>query len=117
MAKSIKDGKIMLAFMITAYVTFGSKKEAEKIALALLKKRLIACANIFPVDSRYWQNGKIESQQEYAMLAKSQKRHFERIKALVQAMHSYEVPCVVCYDISGASASYSGWVREETSGH
>ena len=34
---------------IFVYITNPTKKEAEKIARHLLEKRLIACANVFPV--------------------------------------------------------------------
>ncbi len=40
---------------ILVMITTSSREEAEKIAIALLEKKLIACANIFgPVSSRFW---------------------------------------------------------------
>jgi periplasmic divalent cation tolerance protein len=40
------------------YITNPSKEEAKRIAKHLLDKRIIACANIFPIESMYWWDGK-----------------------------------------------------------
>jgi len=37
--------------MIFIYITCKNKKEAKKIGLFLIKKRLAGCCNIFPIES------------------------------------------------------------------
>jgi periplasmic divalent cation tolerance protein len=41
------------------YITNPSKKEAKRLAKHLIEKRLIACANIFPIESLYWWKNKL----------------------------------------------------------
>src|SRR3989344_1565893 len=98
---------------VSCYITAKSKGEAEKIISALLKKRLIACANMFPVKSQYWWKGKIEKSSEYVIIAKTRKEKEKKIIAEVKDIHSYEVPCIVFYDIRG-SKNYLEWIDGET---
>ena len=46
--------------LIFVYVTNPSKDEARKIAGVLIKKKLIACTNIFPIESVYPWKGKMK---------------------------------------------------------
>ena len=42
--------------MIFVYSTFPNKKEAKEIGKGLVKNKLAACVNIFPIESIYhWQ--------------------------------------------------------------
>ena len=53
---------------IFVYITNPTQKEAEKIAKHLLKKRLVACVNFFPVKSFYWWEGEILSEKEFGLI-------------------------------------------------
>lgn len=39
---------------VLIYVTHPSKPEAIRITSELMKSRLIACANYFPIESMFW---------------------------------------------------------------
>ena len=62
------------------YITGPSKNHAEKIATYLLKKKLIACANPFPIKSFYRWGGRVEESNEYVLTAKTLRKNFEKIK-------------------------------------
>ena len=94
------------------YITSGSKKEAEKIAEHLLEKRLVACANIFPIESMYWWEGKIEKAGEYVSIVKTMPELWERVKDEVKRIHSYEVPCIMKIEVE-ANKEYEEWIRKE----
>lgn len=97
--------------MISIYTTCQDKKEAKKIADILLKKRLIACANFFPVESRYWWRGKLASGKEYALLMKGKGRVKEIIKEIEKA-HSYETPAIYAEKIK-VSRKTDKWIKKE----
>ena len=63
---------------IFAYITNSDKKIAKKIAMNLLKKRIVACANMFPIDSIYWWKNKIEESKEYVLIVKTKKEEFRK---------------------------------------
>jgi periplasmic divalent cation tolerance protein len=98
------------------YVTFASAQEAETIARALLERRLVACANIFPAHtSLYRWEGKIESASETAAIFKTRADLFDRVEAAVQALHSYECPCIVALPIEKGHGPFLQWIERETS--
>lgn len=99
--------------MITIYITCKDKKEAKKISRHLLEKKLIACANIFPVESLYRWKGRINEDNEIAIIAKTVKDNFEKIKKEVKKIHSYEVPCIVAWDIVKGNEDFLNWISEE----
>jgi periplasmic divalent cation tolerance protein len=92
-------------------VTTANKKEAEKIALRLLKQKLIACANIIgPVSSLFHWSGKTEVAEEYLIFMKSRRDLFEKLAETVKTLHSYEVPEILVLPIVAGSAEYLSWL-------
>ena len=102
--------------VVSVYITCKDEKEAREISVSLLRERLIACANIFPVRSFYWWQEKIADEREFAIIAKSKKENFQKVKEFVKSMHSYEVPCIVAWEVKEGNEDYLNWVREETGG-
>lgn len=98
--------------MTLAYITCKDKREAEKISLHLLKKRLIACANIFPIQSMYWWGKKIANGSEFAIIAKTSDKNFKRLESEVKRLHSYQIPCILRIS-SAANKEYESWASKE----
>ena len=94
------------------YITNPTKQEARKVAKHLLKKRLIACANIFPISSLYWWKGKIIDEKESVLIAKTIEANFEKVKKEVEKIHSYTIPCIVKIPVS-SNKKYFDWLRGE----
>jgi len=101
--------------MILIYITCKNKNEAKNIGLALVKKRLVACVNIFPIGSIYWWKGKMVKDREVALIAKTLKRNFEKIEKEVKKLHSYNVPCILEIPIKRVNSKYLNWLQKEIS--
>ena len=99
--------------MIIVYVVCKDKEEAKKIGKKLVDERLVACANFFPLNSIYWWKDKIVEDEEVALLLKSKKENFEKIKEEVINLHSYEVPCIIQLNVAKADEEYLKWLKEE----
>ena len=97
--------------LISIYITCADEDEAMALSMALLEEELVACANCFPIDSSYWWEGRIQSESEYAIVAKSIDSKWEAIKELVENKHSYDVPCIIKHRVE-ANAAYYDWVLE-----
>ncbi|MBU1850654.1 MAG: divalent-cation tolerance protein CutA, partial [Nanoarchaeota archaeon] len=63
--------------MIIFYVPCKDKTEAKKIAIALLKKKLVVCANIVPSQTIYAWEGKIVEEKEEILIVKTINRQEE----------------------------------------
>lgn len=99
--------------MILLYITCKDKQEAEKISRVLLKKRLIACSNVFPIESYFWWKGKIEKDKEVVLIAKSLEEKFEKIKEEVKKIHSYVVPLIEQIKVDQVNEPYLRWLKDE----
>lgn len=96
------------------YTTTSSEEEAERISHELLERRLVACANIFPIRSMYWWEGKIEKADELAIIFKTRTKLLNEAMALVKELHSYDVPCLMCYEHVLGDEDYLDWITGET---
>tara|TARA_Y100000310_G_scaffold343478_1_gene451304 strand:- start:806 stop:1108 length:303 start_codon:yes stop_codon:yes gene_type:complete len=98
--------------MTLLYITCKDKQEAKKISKQLLEKRLIACANMFPIESMYWWEEKIVNDKEMVVLVKTNEKNVGKIEEEVKKLHSYDIPCVL--KIKGeANAEFEAWVSKE----
>jgi periplasmic divalent cation tolerance protein len=93
--------------------TCGSRKEAQKIARDILRRRLVACVNIMPVTSYYRWKGKITVDREYLILAKTRSEAFRKLKERILALHTYELPEIVSLKINEGNEEYLDWIDEE----
>ena len=98
--------------LIMVYITCKDKNEAEKISKLLIGKRLIACANIFPISSIYKWKAKLVKEKETALLAKSTDQKFDKIVAEVKRVHSYKIPCIEKIN-TVANKDFEKWVFGE----
>jgi periplasmic divalent cation tolerance protein len=102
---------------IVILCTCASKEEAVKVARALVDARLAACVNILPqIESHYRWKGAVESAEEWLLLIKSSEPLFEKVRALVAAIHSYEVPELIALPVVKGSTSYLAWLDESLQG-
>jgi periplasmic divalent cation tolerance protein len=100
--------------MRIVYITAKDAADAKRISHHLLEKRLIACANIFPVQSMYRWDGKIQDIAEYAILAKTGEGRFGDVEKEVRSIHLYEVPSIYSWKADKASKDYEDWIIKET---
>ena len=99
--------------ILVIYCTHKDAHEAKKTAGKLLAKKLIACANFFPVDSAYWWNGAIKNDHEIVSLFKTRPEHWDRVRVFIEDNHVYDVPCILRFEIE-ANKAYEEWVHKET---
>ena len=93
------------------YITCPEKKEAHKIASFLVKKKLVACANIINnVDSIFSWKGKVIKAKEILMVGKTMNKNVQKIIKNVKKLHSYEVPCVIFFDIKNGNTDFLKWI-------
>ena len=99
--------------MIILYITFPSKDSAKVAISSLLEKRLIACANLLPIESIYNWKGKKEENTEIVALLKTQEKLYEEVKKELEKKHPYEVPCILKIKAE-ANSVFETWIQEET---
>lgn len=96
--------------VILVYVTCASGDEAWKIGHELLESKLAGCVVTFPVRSMYWWKNKVRETTEYVLLIKTRDTLFNRVKDMIEKLHSYETPCIIRIDCKG-SRGYETWLQ------
>lgn len=99
------------------YITAGDLEEARKIGKNLIEERLAACVNIFPITSIFRWKDAIDEANEFGMIVKTKTSRVKEIEEKVKELHSYEVPCVVTFDIVSGSAEYLEWIAGSVEDH
>lgn len=98
--------------MIALVTTLHKKEDAVRIGRGLLEKRLIACYNLWPIESAYWWKGKIIEENEVMMIMKSTVRWFDDIEDYVKSESGYEVPELFALDTEKIDPSYQKWIND-----
>lgn len=108
--------------MIFVYITCKNKKEAQKIGQVLVKEKLAACVNWWPIESIYWwssakaaegKQSTLVEDKEFVLIVKTLEKNFEKIKRRVKTLHSYQVPCICAIAISRVNQEYFNWLKGE----
>lgn len=99
---------------VVVLVTAGSEDEARLIARDLLEKKLIACANLVPVNSLYMWDGEMQDDREVLMIIKTQSVVFkDKVIEAIQAKHSYDLPEIIAMPIVLGAVDYLKWIADE----
>ncbi len=98
-----------------AYITTSNVEEATRIGRTLVEGRLAACVNILPnMQSLYWWQEKIQSDNECVLLAKTSAEHCQALVEQVKKLHSYQCPCIALLPVTGGNPNYLQWIIDET---
>jgi len=98
---------------ILILVTTKDKREARKIARALINSRLAACVNILnKVESVFRWQGKVDSASEAMLFIKSKRTKLPQVIRLIKSLHSYDLPEIISFSIASGSKEYLNWIDE-----
>ncbi len=100
---------------IVIFITVPNKKEANCIAVELIKNKLAACVNIMEnVHSIFWWQGKVDTAEEALLIVKTRKALMNKLIKKVKSLHSYEVPEIIALPIICGDKEYLKWINEST---
>ncbi len=101
---------------IIIFVTAKDIREARTISQALVRERLVACANIIQgVESIFWWDKKVDNSKEVLLILKTQRKLFKKVKDIVQSLHSYSVPEIIALPIVEGNRDYLKWIDDSLS--
>lgn len=100
---------------ITVQTTIDSKDRAQKIAEAIVRRRLAACAQVSgPITSTYWWEGKLEQSEEWVCTAKTRKELYSELEQTICENHTYDTPEILATSVVAGMKSYLDWIENET---
>ena len=92
------------------YITTPNQQTAQDIAQQLVEKKLVACANIFPISSVYWWQGIVQSDEEVVLIVKTPNNLQAAVSKTVEQIHPYDTPCIMYWQVA-ANAKYEEWIH------
>jgi len=102
-----------LSGRVVALSTVGSAEEADRLARALVERRLAACVNVVPgVVSHYRWQGQLQRDEERLLVIKTRAERIEALRDALRELHPYELPELVAFEISAGSPEYLKWLDE-----
>ncbi|WP_029011824.1 divalent-cation tolerance protein CutA [Niveispirillum irakense] len=97
--------------MILAYITVPDLETGRRIGEALVAEGLATCVNLLPgMESIYRWQGKVERADELVLIAKLPADGFQALSDRVQALHPYQVPCIIALPITHGLPAYLAWL-------
>jgi periplasmic divalent cation tolerance protein len=106
--------RVLLMEYRSIYFTVRDEAEARLIGTTLVRERLAACINYFPVQSIFWWKGEVEESGENAVIAKTRAELAEKVVQRVKELHSYQIPVTVVWIIEKGDPDGFAWISEST---
>lgn len=96
---------------VVVLATSKDVAEAEKIAKAVVEKKLAACCNIVKdVRSVYQWEGKVEESSEAMLFIKTRRDALPALEREIKSLHSYKVPEIISLSVLGGDEEYLKWL-------
>ena len=91
--------------------TVNTKEQANAITSVVLEKRLVACVQIREIESHYVWNGEVCNDSEVLIWLKTEERLYSQVEDLLNNIHPYDVPEIICVPVDNVSKGYAEWVH------
>lgn len=93
--------------------TFQSRMSANKIAKDMISRKLCACVNIIKINSFYYWDNKIQYDNEYLCLFKTNSS--AKLRKELKKIHPYKVPEIVEIKMDNIDNDYLRWLISSVS--
>ena len=101
---------------IVALTTVATAEDGERIARALVERRLAACVNVVPgVVSVYRWKGEVCRDEERLLVVKTRRDRLEALREALVSIHPYELPELVALPVEAGHGPYLAWLDESVS--
>lgn len=91
--------------------TCGGPADAERIASALVERRLAACVNaVNGIVSTYRWQGKVARETESLLLIKTTSDRYAALEEAIRETSTYELPEVLAVRVAGGLGEYLDWI-------
>lgn len=98
--------------LVLALTTEASLELAERLAIALLERGLVACVSLLPIVSHYRWEGRLTRSEEVQLLLKTREPCLPALHDSVMALHSYATPEWITLTARSRGA-YGLWCAEQ----
>jgi periplasmic divalent cation tolerance protein len=98
--------------MIFIYTVFPTQEEAKKVAQLLLREKMVACANMWSINSLYFWDQEIKEGKEVAVIFKTLRQNYSRVCKEITRHHSYEVPFIGMIKVNSINGPFYQYLKK-----
>lgn len=99
---------------IQVSTTTATQEDAQRIAAALVERRLAACVQVGgPITSVYRWQGAVETADEWLCTIKTTRAAYARVERAIRQLHPYDEPEIIAVPLVAGSAGYLTWLDEQ----
>jgi periplasmic divalent cation tolerance protein len=92
--------------------TFPSRDAALTAVTTAVERRLAACGNVVPIESRYLRHGRVESQSEALVVFKTIPKKVGALFEFLGTTHPYELPEIIEVDVPRVDPRYLRYLSQ-----
>ena len=100
---------------IVVLTTIDSEKDAQRIATALVERKLAACVQISRIDSVYEWEGEVQQSPELRLLVKTTDERYGDVEDAIRELHTYDLPAIIALPVEHAYAPFADWIAAGSS--
>ena len=86
----------------------------QRIIEAVLSRALAACVQVMPIRSHYVWQGVLREEAEDLLLIKARVDDWIALEEAIRAVHTYDIPEVLRFDIDAGAQDYLDWITRVT---
>ena len=94
--------------------TIGSQQAANQLSELLVREKLAACVQSFPITSTYTWKRQLTQDSEWLLLIKTKSEIFKKLESFIIANHSYDTPEIIKLPVEAGYSRYLAWIEENT---
>lgn len=97
---------------VVVQVTTGSREDAERIARALVERRLAASGQVGPLRTWYRWEGRVHEAEEHRVSLFTRRDRFDAVARAVRELHGYVLPQIVAVPLVEGTPEFLRWIDE-----
>jgi len=102
--------------LLAVCTTVGRREDAQRLARALVERRLAACAQISEIESFFFWQGALQQEGEFRLMLKTTEDRYPAVEAALRELHPYELPAIHAFAFEHVYAAYAEWIAENAGG-
>ena len=108
-----KDTFLKASDFLLIYCPVPDQKTGETLSHRLLSQKLIACANLCPPGSSFYQwQGEIQNSVELILICKTKKSLYLKVEKQIQKHHPYKCPSIIAISFFKAYQPFLKWIED-----
>lgn len=87
-------------------------EEAKRLGKMMIEKKVAACIDMWPMQSMYMWEGKLEDREETMLLITTLESKLQDVQDHIAENHTYSVPLIAGVDVRRINHDYKEWMSK-----